>query len=235
VCDLKHYKSGNVRGPQSRTSSFTFPTADESPLHPLARSKHTRQFALRWRTEGEVLSGAGEETCGNTRCPHHRAHGSSSATNRLRQGWPTDADAERESVPLVTLELPFSYVEGGESKFALVKVVLCDKCRGKLMWKRRKEKEEREREGVVLGVQAGNERDGEGVAAGEDVSGDVRGKVHEGSEERARRHARKRHREHDRDAEEGREITRRRHSRRSSRSRSPEGRLIVPPHSRNHS
>lgn len=42
---------------------------------------------------------------------------------------------------LKTLELPFSYVENGESKFALVKVVLCDKCCKKLMWKRNKEKE----------------------------------------------------------------------------------------------
>ncbi|KAI1797012.1 folate-sensitive fragile site protein Fra10Ac1-domain-containing protein [Ganoderma leucocontextum] len=29
-------------------------------------------FALRWRTEEEVISGAGETTCGNTRCPLHR-------------------------------------------------------------------------------------------------------------------------------------------------------------------
>ncbi|KAH9928432.1 folate-sensitive fragile site protein Fra10Ac1-domain-containing protein [Amylocystis lapponica] len=58
-------------------------------------------FALRWRTESEVISGAGETTCGNTRCPLH---------------------AEREN------------------KFALVKVVLCNKCSKKLMWKRNQEK-----------------------------------------------------------------------------------------------
>ncbi|KAG6856502.1 hypothetical protein H0H87_003695 [Tephrocybe sp. NHM501043] len=66
-------------------------------------------FALRWRTEDEVLSGAGETTCG--------------------------------SPPgLTTLELPFAYEEHGENKSALVKVVLCPRCFGKLMWKRRKEK-----------------------------------------------------------------------------------------------
>ncbi|KZT01375.1 uncharacterized protein LAESUDRAFT_634722, partial [Laetiporus sulphureus 93-53] len=81
-------------------------------------------FALRWRTESEVISGAGETTCGNTRCPLHQQH---------------VIDEDKPS--LKTVELPFSYVEGGESKFALVKVVLCDKCLQKLMWKRTKEKE----------------------------------------------------------------------------------------------
>lgn len=67
-----------------------------------------------------MLSGAGETTCGNTRCEHHR----------------------RESqVPLTTLELPFAYVEHGEEKSALVKVVLCDRCVRKLMWKKNKDRE----------------------------------------------------------------------------------------------
>ncbi|KAI8980091.1 folate-sensitive fragile site protein Fra10Ac1-domain-containing protein [Trametes punicea] len=65
-------------------------------------------FALRWRTEEEVLSGAGETTCGNTRCPLHKE-------------FPEENSDIRP--PLTTLELPFSYVEHGESKFALVKVV----------------------------------------------------------------------------------------------------------------
>ncbi|KAJ7755464.1 folate-sensitive fragile site protein Fra10Ac1-domain-containing protein [Mycena metata] len=79
-------------------------------------------FSLRWRTEAEVLSGAGETTCGNTRCEHHDLRG-------------------RRPPPLTTLELPFAYTEHGEEKSALVKAVLCEKCLGKLMWKRRKEKE----------------------------------------------------------------------------------------------
>ncbi|KAF8501763.1 folate-sensitive fragile site protein Fra10Ac1-domain-containing protein [Russula emetica] len=78
-------------------------------------------FALRWRTEAEVVSGAGENTCGNTRCKHH-----------------TDQD---KAVQLSTLELPFAYEEHGEHKSALVKVVLCPRCLKKLMWKRNKEKE----------------------------------------------------------------------------------------------
>jgi len=110
VCDLKHYKSGNV---------CIF------PIHQVSSSPHTHtprvaQFALRWRTEAEVLSGAGENTCGNTRCKHHN-----------------DQDV---AVKLSTLELPFAYEEHGEPKSALVKVVLCPRCLKKLMWKRNKEK-----------------------------------------------------------------------------------------------
>ncbi|KAI0303607.1 folate-sensitive fragile site protein Fra10Ac1-domain-containing protein [Multifurca ochricompacta] len=78
-------------------------------------------FALRWRTEAEVLSGAGENTCGNTRCKHH--------------------DNQDETVQLNTLELPFAYEENEERKSALVKVVLCSRCSKKLMWKRNKERE----------------------------------------------------------------------------------------------
>ncbi|KAL1690980.1 folate-sensitive fragile site protein Fra10Ac1-domain-containing protein [Schizophyllum commune] len=78
-------------------------------------------FALRWRTENEVLSGAGEETCGNTRCSHH--------------------DSPDNGVKLTPVELPFVYAEEGQTKSALVKVVLCRRCLDKLMYKHRKEKE----------------------------------------------------------------------------------------------
>ena len=67
-----------------------------------------------------MLSGAGEKTCGNTRCKHHTS--------------------EDSAVQLSTLELPFAYEEHGEHKSALVKVVLCPRCLKKLMWKRNKEK-----------------------------------------------------------------------------------------------
>lgn len=70
------------------------------------------------------MSGAGETTCGNTRCSFHESH-----------------NVEEARPSLKTLELPFSYQENGDTKFALVKVVLCDKCCKKLMWKRNKEKE----------------------------------------------------------------------------------------------
>ncbi|PIL35376.1 hypothetical protein GSI_02102 [Ganoderma sinense ZZ0214-1] len=93
-------------------------------------------FALRWRTEEEVLSGAGETTCGNTRCPLHKE-------------FPGGEDDIRPA--LTTLELPFSYSEHGESKFALVKVVLCSRCCKKLMWKRNKEKERSRPEEVSTG------------------------------------------------------------------------------------
>ncbi|PVG04245.1 hypothetical protein CPB86DRAFT_694016 [Serendipita vermifera] len=89
-------------------------------------------FALRWRTEDEVVSGAGETTCGNTRCKHHNT--------AEFQDRSTSRDSKTGKA-LHTLELPFGYVEEGETKAALVKVVLCDRCVKKIMWKREKEKE----------------------------------------------------------------------------------------------
>jgi protein FRA10AC1 len=115
VCDLKHYKSGNVRSGRLYSAPLRI-------LTPVL----CWQFALRWRTETEVLAGEGETTCGNTRCGHHHH-----IPERLAHTVP----------PLTTLELPFAYVEHGENKAALVKVVLCPKCLDKLMWKRRKDKE----------------------------------------------------------------------------------------------
>ncbi|CAE6477803.1 unnamed protein product [Rhizoctonia solani] len=88
------------------------------------------QFALRWRTEPEVISGLGQFTCGNTRCAYHQA----------------DDDRPVPQPKLITLELPFGYVEDGEAKSALVKVVLCERCKKKLMWKRDKGREAMERE-----------------------------------------------------------------------------------------
>ena len=116
ICDLKHYKSGNVR---------RFAILSQSRNH---RSSYARypQFALRWRTESEVLGGTGETSCANTRCEHHRP--------------PSSPD-------LSTLELPFAYEEHGEHKEALVKIVLCPKCVRKLMWKRRHDKRDNKEKG----------------------------------------------------------------------------------------
>lgn len=46
----------------------------------------------------------------------------------------------RQPPPLATLEVPFAYVEQGEKKAALVKLVLCKRCRKKLTWKRDQDK-----------------------------------------------------------------------------------------------
>ncbi|KAK7460400.1 hypothetical protein VKT23_009122 [Stygiomarasmius scandens] len=128
VCDLKHYKSGN--------------------------------FALRWRTESEVLSGAGESTCGNTRCKYHELQESESSLSFQprppsrysydERGESSNSRSQKSKTkPLTTVELPFAYIEHGKPKSALVKVVLCEKCLGKLMWKRRKQKEEMQGVGEV--------------------------------------------------------------------------------------
>ncbi|CAE6409656.1 unnamed protein product [Rhizoctonia solani] len=89
-------------------------------------------FALRWRTETEVISGLGQFTCGNTRCAYHQA----------------DDDRPVPQPKLITLELPFGYVEDGQAKSALVKVILCERCKKKLMWKRDKDREGAEREEI---------------------------------------------------------------------------------------
>ncbi|KAG8785002.1 hypothetical protein FRC16_002028, partial [Serendipita sp. 398] len=80
-------------------------------------------FALRWRTEAEVVSGAGESTCGNTRCKHHDPE---KDKKLLFHTQPSSSRRNKESPNLNTLELPFGYVEDGQLKSALVKVVLCD-------------------------------------------------------------------------------------------------------------
>ncbi|MCL7047316.1 hypothetical protein MKW94_009612 [Papaver nudicaule] len=70
---------------------------------------------LRWRTEKEVLSGKGQFICGNKHCD--------------------------EKDNLASYEVNFSYVEAGENKQALVKLVACERCAEKLVYRKRKEKE----------------------------------------------------------------------------------------------
>jgi protein FRA10AC1 len=161
------------------------------------------QFALRWRTEAEVLSGAGETTCGNTRCQLHELPRQPPGTIP-----PT----------LTTLELPFTYVEQGKTKSALVKMVLCDRCFDKLMWKRRKEKE---RQVLADAGEVAAETEASGNATAEPEAPDGgRGSVNprgtKMEEVEARKSWGRRREEGDRAAEE-----KRRQRRRSSRSQSP--------------
>ncbi|OEL16933.1 Protein FRA10AC1 [Dichanthelium oligosanthes] len=81
------------------------------------------KIGLRWRTEKEVISGKGQFICGNRHCDEKHGLGS--------------------------YEVNFSYVEAGEQKQALVKLVACkslivvhyERCAEKLAYKRQKEKE----------------------------------------------------------------------------------------------
>lgn len=79
----------------------------------------TGKIGLRWRTEGEVISGKGQFICGNKQC------------------------SEKDG--LASYEVNFSYFEAGENKQALVKLVTCKRCAEKLMYKRKKEKEQLEK------------------------------------------------------------------------------------------
>lgn len=75
----------------------------------------TGKIGLRWRTEKEVISGKGQFVCGNKHC-------------------------DRKD-NLSSYEVNFSYIEAGENKQALVKLVACERCAEKLLYKKLKEKE----------------------------------------------------------------------------------------------
>lgn len=68
----------------------------------------TSGLALRWRTQKELLSGKGENSCADKNCS--------------------------ESSHLKTWEVPFVYSEHGEQKSALVKLKLCQGCSTKLTY-----------------------------------------------------------------------------------------------------
>ncbi|BGP38932.1 hypothetical protein JCM10449v2_002870 [Rhodotorula kratochvilovae] len=121
----------------------------------LVNLKHYKSgaVALRWRTEPEVLSGIGHLTCGSLRCAFHEPSPTLLAALELEDA-PPDPEDETPLVEarLEELEMPFGYVEAGERKTALVKVVLCTECAKKLRYGRRKAKEERERQDAARGI-----------------------------------------------------------------------------------
>ncbi|XP_055959973.1 uncharacterized protein LOC126661010 isoform X2 [Mercurialis annua] len=80
----------------------------------------TGKIGLRWRTEKEVISGKGQFICGNKHCD--------------------DKDG------LASYEVNFSYIEAGESKQALVKLVTCERKEKQELEKREKEESKRKRE-----------------------------------------------------------------------------------------
>ncbi|GAA5877000.1 hypothetical protein JCM3774_006872 [Rhodotorula dairenensis] len=138
VVNLKHYKSGAV--------------------------------ALRWRTEDEVLSGIGHLTCGSLRCRFHEP--SPRVLASLEDGTDPAAAAaiagggldDSDEVPLVEarleeLQVPFGYVEDGEKKSALVKVVLCRDCAKKLRYGKQRAKEERDKRSGHLAAAASSSLD----------------------------------------------------------------------------
>ncbi|KXN91639.1 Protein FRA10AC1 [Leucoagaricus sp. SymC.cos] len=185
-------------------------------------------FALRWRTESEVLSGAGESTCGNTRCKYHfNPTPTMDDFGRRRH--------KKKEPQLTTLELPFAYIEHGEPKSALVKVVLCTRCGKKLMWKRKKDKDEKEMKelGVdpaIIAMMGNGVSDEESEEELEDEIERIERKG-KGKKKEREKPLKKRSRDyHDRHEEEHERTMREpRSRRRRSRSRSP--RRHTDPHS----
>lgn len=70
---------------------------------------------MRWCTEKDILSGKGKVICGNKHC-------------------------DKKDETLSSFEVNMNYLEGGESKRALVKVNLCMDCSIKLNYKKIKDK-----------------------------------------------------------------------------------------------
>ncbi|CAG9461338.1 unnamed protein product [Pedinophyceae sp. YPF-701] len=70
----------------------------------------TGQVGMRWRVDAEVMRGKGQIECGAVGCS--------------------------ERAGLATFEVNFAYVEAGEGKQALVKLVVCPECAYKLHYKK---------------------------------------------------------------------------------------------------
>ncbi|WRT65973.1 uncharacterized protein IL334_002924 [Kwoniella shivajii] len=173
----------------------------------------SHSFALRWRTAEEVINGIGESTCASLRCKYHK---SPSDTNRsidpsqLRFKDPdsssiytnttTNARAynrqseeiEIQMPEMRSFELPFVYAEGGERKEALVKVRLCGKCQGKLMWKPSKKENDKDKEkGNGNGTRGPRHRDSDTDTDREDRRGKRGSKEKSPSRDVERRRRRK--------------------------------------------
>ncbi|GAA5893115.1 uncharacterized protein JCM6883_007571 [Sporobolomyces salmoneus] len=130
------------------------------------RSSEHLSIGLRWRTEAEVLSGIGHLTCASLRCQFHQPDPSLQASHSQLNN-DDDNDTEdlpidpESSQPLVRTrleenEMNFGYVEQGEKKSSLVKVVVCRECGKKLRRGREKAKEDRERaQGGVVSTTVG--------------------------------------------------------------------------------
>lgn len=106
------------------------------------------QVGLRWRTQDEVKRGKGYQTCGNKHCPSYQDQQSQMVKARSKDEEalllleystttePPSTEQEEqdrlERVPpglgLHDYEVPFAYVEHGESKSELVKLRLCLRC-----------------------------------------------------------------------------------------------------------
>ncbi|GAA5974546.1 hypothetical protein JCM5350_001184 [Sporobolomyces pararoseus] len=167
--------------------------------------KHWRtgQIGLRWRTEDEVLSGIGHLTCASMRCSYHSPDPRIVAERQLaEEDEPLVVDPE-SSLPLVKTaleesEMNFGYMEEGEKKTTLVKVVLCRDCGKKLRRGREKAKEERER-ALSGGSTGGDQLSRPREASGREGSERRRSRGNEIDEEKHR--VRRRSRSRSRDAQ----------------------------------
>ncbi|CAA7404154.1 unnamed protein product [Spirodela intermedia] len=120
------------------------------------------KIGLRWRTEKEVISGKGQFVCGNRECD--------------------------ENSDLGSYEVNFSYLEAGESKQALVKLVACKRCGEKLVYRRMKDKEQAKAK-EKDNLKRKRERSGRDSSSDDEYGGgDARKKDYESSSSARRKH-----------------------------------------------
>ena len=149
----------------------------------------TKRIALRWRTAEEVVNAVGEDTCGSLRCAYH---------NPL----PDRLVAEGAQMPpLQAFELPFTYTEAGETKTALVKVKVCNRCSKKLLFK--SDGDSRSRNAGAVDSSVIEARREEGMHRDRRARNQSRDQGGNRSEERQRSRSPSRHKPSERDVDRG--------------------------------
>ncbi|KAI8022434.1 hypothetical protein LOK49_LG03G02903 [Camellia lanceoleosa] len=119
------------------------------------------KIGLRWRTEKEVVSGKGQFVCGNKHCNEKDGLASYEESVILPIFCLICILAE------IVYNVNFSYFEAGENKQALVKLVTCERCAEKLLYKKMKEKEQlRKREKEELLKKRERSESGDGTDTG---------------------------------------------------------------------
>jgi protein FRA10AC1 len=148
----------------------------------------TKGIALRWRNESEVMNGIGQQTCGSLRCEYHLP--------TLIQTSPRPVNAEEDEdddildplveTTLYEFQVPFKYEEedwktkAKVKKTVLVKLIVCERCEGRMNYlQRQKKKEERrrEREEEKLGETKGKEEERHSKREREDDVMEKRSKI----------------------------------------------------------
>lgn len=154
VVNLKHYKSGAVRrlpSPFSPTPPQPDPLPSPLPLPPLLAAPPCKRSPSGGAPSPKSSPAPATSPAAPSAARSTPPSPAVLASLSLSDDVPPDPADERPLVEarLEELEVPFRYVEAGEAKSVLVKVVLCRECARKLRHGRRKAKEDRDKRAEV--------------------------------------------------------------------------------------